>query len=237
MFKPKYLALILLLTIAAIPIYNTKAETKIWDGEVASIGGPVTSITSVVHQTYRIIATEVFSPGPGFTADAQYYTNEGYLWNWVTWLKPDGHSFLQINGADVNWGPFSNGDTFHTYTINYVGDGNPIVFNIIDWIDGNKSNNVCHLRVQIYETEMPGYTPGFWKHNIGVYLDYNNGSYSAFRDGTKLTGAMLESYAAIVGVSLQDAYDALSANGRGMDTVRRDMANAFNAAAGYGPYL
>ncbi len=82
----------------------------------------------------------------------------------------------------------------------------------------------------------PGYTPGFWKHNIGVYLGENPGKYSAFRDGTKLTAAMLEGYAAIVGVSLEEAYEDLSARGPGMNMVRADMANAFNAAAGYGPF-
>jgi hypothetical protein len=83
----------------------------------------------------------------------------------------------------------------------------------------------------------PGLTPGFWKHNIGVYLGENPGKYSAFPDGTKLNATLLEGYATTVGVTLQDAYDALSARGPGMDTVRADMANAFNAAAGYGPFV
>lgn len=83
----------------------------------------------------------------------------------------------------------------------------------------------------------PGYTPGFWKHNIGVALGYNPGDYSAFSDGTKLTAAMLAGYATTVGVTLEEAYEALSAKGPGMDTVRADMANAFNTAAGYGPFV
>jgi hypothetical protein len=84
----------------------------------------------------------------------------------------------------------------------------------------------------------PGYTPGFWKHNIGVALGYNRGSYSAFRDGTKLTMEMLEGYATTVGVTLQEAYDAVSAKGNreGQASIRANMANAFNAAAGYGPF-
>jgi len=84
----------------------------------------------------------------------------------------------------------------------------------------------------------PGYTPGFWKHNIGVALGYNPGDYSAFEDtGIKLTAAMLAGYAATVGVTLEEAYAALSAKGPGMDMVRANMANAFNAAAGYGPFV
>lgn len=82
-----------------------------------------------------------------------------------------------------------------------------------------------------------GYTPGFWKHNIGVALGYNKGAYSAFNDGTKLTKAMLEGYATIVGVTLQEAYTALTTmGGPPNDAIRNNMANAFNAAAGYGPF-
>jgi hypothetical protein len=83
----------------------------------------------------------------------------------------------------------------------------------------------------------PGYTPGFWKHNIGVSLGYNPGRYSAFSDGTKLTEVMLEGYADAIPVTLEEAYEALSAKGPGMDTVRADMANAFNTEAGYGPFV
>lgn len=98
------------------------------------------------------------------------------------------------------------------------------------------------IKVEIPPEEgPPGFTPGFWKHNIGVYLGLNNGNYSAFRggslDGIKLTAAMLEGYAATIGVTLQHAYDVLSMGGGGaIAQARIDMANAFNAAAGYGPF-
>ena len=36
--------------------------------------------------------------------------------------------------------------------------------------------------------------------------------------------------------SLQEAYDALNARGRGSDSIRLDAANQFNAAAGFLPY-
>ncbi len=88
----------------------------------------------------------------------------------------------------------------------------------------------------------PGFTPGFWKHNIGVALGINPGKYSAFSggplDGTKLTLALLQGYAADVGVTLQEAYAVLSTGGGGaIAQARIDMANAFNAAAGYGPFV
>jgi len=95
--------------------------------------------------------------------------------------------------------------------------------------------------VELSPPRCPGFTPGFWKHNIGVYLGLRHGSYSAFEggplDGVKVTGPMLEELAGIVGVSLEDAYDAVNAKGGPPNNmIRADMANAFNAAAGYGPF-
>jgi hypothetical protein len=81
-----------------------------------------------------------------------------------------------------------------------------------------------------------GYTPGFWKHNIRVALEYTRGSYSAFDDGTKVTKADLETWAGQIGVSLIDALADLTARGPGMNVVRDAMANDFNAAAGFGPF-
>ncbi len=88
----------------------------------------------------------------------------------------------------------------------------------------------------------PGFTPGFWKHNIGVALGYTNGAFSAFEggplDGQKVTLSLLNDLAATVGVSLQTAYTVMSTGGGGaIAQARIDMANAFNAAAGYGPFV
>jgi hypothetical protein len=83
-----------------------------------------------------------------------------------------------------------------------------------------------------------GYTPGFWKHNIGVCLGYRPGHFSAFNDGTKLSCTLLESYTAAAGYTLEEAWIALNAKGNknGEAAIRADCANAFNAAAGYGPF-
>jgi hypothetical protein len=102
------------------------------------------------------VATEAFSCGQ-YEADAMYYTTGPVGWNWVNHFPaPGGHSFLQINGADVNWGPFSNGDTRHTYSITYIGQGSPITFQIVDWIDQDYANNECHLPISIYLEEYKG---------------------------------------------------------------------------------
>ncbi|MEM3765645.1 MAG: hypothetical protein QXU46_01305 [Candidatus Bathyarchaeia archaeon] len=68
---------------------------------------------------------------------------------------------MQINGEDVNWGDFSNGDTGHAYSIYFIGTGSTITFRIVDWIDEDYTNNECHLPVEIYELppKYQGLTP------------------------------------------------------------------------------
>ena len=242
MRKALLMVMVFALALSMMQVYNVKAEeTLIWSGNVYSSGGTTTGPVLDAFIQYRVVAKEIFWYNyPEFlAADAMYYTDSLPSWTWINFFPaPDGHSFLQIDGKDVNWGTFSNGDTGHTYSIYYEGTGAAIKFKLIDWIDGEFNNNHCHLPVEIYSLPLEtGYTPGFWKHNIGVALGYNNGAYSAFRDGTKLTLAMLQTYAATVGVTLKQAYQALSARGPHMDTVRADMANAFNAAAGFGPFM
>lgn len=92
----------------------------------------------------------------------------------------------------------------------------------------------------------PGFTPGFWKHNIEVYLGDTNGAYSAFsggpRDGDKLTDAMMESFLNAIkaqpGMSSLTFEQALAyLNLPGWSTDRTNTANWFNWAAGYGPYV
>lgn len=236
------MVMVVALAFGMIQVHNAKAsETLIWWGNVYSNGGTTTGPVLDAFIQYRVVAKEIFwyNYAADLAADAMYYTNSPPHWDWTNHFPaPGGHSFLQIDGKDVDWGPFSNGNTGHTYSIYYEGTGAAIKLKLTDWIDGNYTNNYCHLPVEIYELPLEtGYTPGFWKHNIGVALGYNNGAYSAFRDGTKLTAAMLQTYAATVGVTLQEAYAALTAKGPHMDTVRANMANAFNAAAGYGPFI
>ena len=167
------LALLLALIIIVVPMSGVKAqETLIWQGLVYSNGDPVT--TSVILEDgrlYYIVVAEIwwYDKPNNLAADAQYYTTIGsdgwdIHWNWADHLPaPDGHSFLQINGMDISWGPFSNGDTGHTYSIYYFGQGAAIVFQLVDWIDDDYDNNDCHLPVKIYESPPSPRTIGFWK--------------------------------------------------------------------------
>lgn len=127
-------------------------ESLVWEGDVYSSGVPVTSVVLNAGTSYRIVASEVwFYDDPhNLAADAQYYTTSGAdSWDWLDSQRPDGHSFLQINEQDVDWGTFSNGDTNHMYSLYYVGAGAAVTFRIFDWVDQNVENNVCHLHVKI----------------------------------------------------------------------------------------
>jgi hypothetical protein len=81
-----------------------------------------------------------------------------------------------------------------------------------------------------------GLSPGFWKHNIGVYLTVAKGAYSSPYDGFDKTTmpAFLEG----LGIDLQEAYDVLTTRGGGIIAqARLDMANDLNTAAGFGIYV
>ncbi len=109
------------------------------------------------------------------------------------------------------------------------------------------------IELTIPQEKAPGFTPGFWKHDIEVRLShspYDEGltksSYNAFSggplDGVKLTDAKMDSLLAIVNTMpgfTTLTFDQALANLQlpGWNQLRTDTANAFNAAAGYGPYV
>ena len=126
----------------------------IWQGSVSSSGAPVVGPVLALGVNYSIVAYNRwwYSYADNLAADAEYYTTDfSDSWEWTNHFRVDDHSFLQIDGQDVEWGPFSNGDTNHTYTVQYVGQGTTITFAIVDWVDGNYANNECHLNITICE--------------------------------------------------------------------------------------
>lgn len=169
------MALLVSATIMLLPIYSAKAETLVWSGDVSSSGATLTGPVLISGRQYRIVGTysgEWWYDYPAnLQADAMYYTTiPGYMY-WVNYFPaPGGHSFLQINEMDQNWGSFSNGDTGHIYSLIYVGKGEAIRFRIVDWMDGNYTNNMCHIPLSIYLVEAYyGLTPGFWKNHRDVW--------------------------------------------------------------------
>jgi hypothetical protein len=97
----------------------------------------------------------------------------------------------------------------------------------------------------------PGFTPGFWKHNIEVRLSHptfnlglTKASYNAFSggpmDGVKLTDALMDGYMVDIGYAPTAANYLLLLGYlklNGWDPLRTSTANDFNEAAGYGPYV
>jgi len=90
----------------------------------------------------------------------------------------------------------------------------------------------------------PGFTPGFWKHNIEVRLGLTKGAYNAFEggplDGVKLTDAMMDGYLAAINTALGASFTFGTLLGylqlKGWDPLRTNTANWFNYEAGYGPF-
>jgi len=133
-------ASILLFTIVIISASEVHSqESLFWTGTAYSATGAIISTPTLVSGTeYHIVASEMFwyNYSGNLAADAMYYTtNSTDSWNWLNnYPAPGGHSFLEINGEDVNWGSFSNGDTGHQYSITFVGTGVPITFQVYDWV-------------------------------------------------------------------------------------------------------
>lgn len=156
----------LMLFLMSMPMVCTCAleEELVWEGTVYSSGEEV--FTSILKQgDYRIVAEEIwwYNYPAYLAADAQYYTTDNSsAWHWGNHFPaPDGHSFLQINREDVDWGPFSNGywepTRGHSYTIYYTWRcTGKISFRIMDWMDGNHGNNVSHINLRIYKVVTVG---------------------------------------------------------------------------------
>lgn len=141
-----------------------KSLSLLWEDQVPSSGLEVTSPVLISGEQHTILVSDRWwysKPSEdNLAADAMYYTTD-YTdsWDWINnFATPGGHSFLQIDGQDVDWGPFSNGDTNHTYSINYTGQDAALVFRIVDWVDGNYTNNECKLLVRIYDEYLVGGT-------------------------------------------------------------------------------
>ena len=87
----------------------------------------------------------------------------------------------------------------------------------------------------------PGLSPGFWKHNVGVYLGYANGAYSdpGYPPPCPSKEGMAAFFAQWDTSSLEDLYDDLSTRGGGAAgaATRVNAANVFNTAADLSPYV
>jgi hypothetical protein len=88
----------------------------------------------------------------------------------------------------------------------------------------------------------PGLSPGFWKHNVRVALEYP-GEYSVPHEGDSPVDYDMIVYLAKLATGETDntlallaALADLTATGPGSEMIRLDMANLFNLYAGYADY-
>jgi len=102
----------------------------------------------------------------------------------------------------------------------------------------------CIPAPPLCECMPPGFTPGFWKHDIEVRLGLTNGAYNAFEggplDGVKLTDALMDGYLAAINTALGTSFTFAQLlgylQGPGWSADRTNTANWFNFVAGYGPF-
>lgn len=81
------------------------------------------------------------------------------------------------------------------------------------------------------------YTPGYWKHNVTVYVeDRHENSYAADVAGIKESDASMEAYEAWIianidaAFTLADAYGDFWERGPGVQERRQELADWFNMA-------
>ena len=153
--------LLILATVVASIAPVVALQSPIWTGQVSSTGEQVVGPILLDGREYRIVVSGswLYDEPNNLAADSQYYTTNytnSVFWEEPIFVAPTGHSFLQINGLDIDWGSFSNGDTNHTYTAFLIGDESAITFRIVDWLDGNYTNNVCHISLQVFVSHAVG---------------------------------------------------------------------------------
>jgi hypothetical protein len=83
---------------------------------------------------------------------------------------------------------------------------------------------------------VPGRTPGYWKHNIGVYCGEAHGAYSWYFGNVKLNDATVGYILTQAGVTCEEALAALSARGPGSEVIRNRMNFRLNIAANLNPF-
>ena len=93
----------------------------------------------------------------------------------------------------------------------------------------------CRRRCRCYHK----YTPGYWKHNVTVYVEERNDkSYAADIDNVKESDSSMEAYEAWIianrdpTFTLEKAYNIFWTKAPSWQEARQQLANWFNAAKG-----
>jgi hypothetical protein len=123
-----------------------ESERLIWDQWTCSGGGNYMSPILTDARQYRIEVSNqfIYNTTLDGRADAKYYSPD----TWTNYYPaPDGHSLMQIDGGDIDWGAYNSG---HVYSILFEGTGASLRFQIVDWVDSTSGNNGGSLRIRIY---------------------------------------------------------------------------------------
>jgi len=212
---------------------------------------PGTSVTASVTSPvagpagYRYVCTgwtgtgDVPGSGTGTTVTFTINQDSGLTWNWKTQtyltVKTDPPGIVTIPGE--GWydllayvtltAPAVPGYVFSYWDFNGVSQGsgvNPITVQV-------KCVATAHYDCTIQ------YTPGYWKHNVRVYVE-GRGSYAADIDGVKESDASMEAYEAWIHANIYSGFTLECANvvfwlrGRGVQPMRQVLADWFNFAKG-----
>lgn len=149
------------------------------------------------------------------------------IWYFTDGTSVSGAALAMVNAAEANLGynPVTMGGTVLAI----------ICYDSID--DNNVQNTIIELRKPC----LPGLSPGFWKHNVGVFLGIAKGSFSD--PGPNLEGVTKTSMENFLGqwsdAELTARYNDLNTKGggaAGADT-RVNAANVFNNALGLANYM
>ncbi len=117
---------------------------------VSALNAPViTSGASLDTGTwYRFVVEGTYNAGDSITADAEYSSRLGHAW--LDGVEPpyDGYGAnlldLMVNNGFVDWGNFNPSNV---YTLDFLGLGDTVTFQINDFYPSNDSGN---LNVKIY---------------------------------------------------------------------------------------
>jgi hypothetical protein len=117
---------------------------------VPALNTPVitSSVSLDAGAWYRFEVSGTYNAGDSITADAEYSSRLGHAW--LDGVEPpyDGYGLdlldLKVNDGFLNWGPYNDS---HIYTLDFMGLGNTVQFQINDFYPSNDSGN---LNVKIY---------------------------------------------------------------------------------------
>jgi hypothetical protein len=178
----RYIVIGLVVVMTMIPLVSAGEIWSGWvyskDGGSGATGAIVTTPDLPSNAVCTVTAKEIFwynwAANLKLEADAQcYQTSAGGAFI----PAPDGHSFLQLGTGeplDVSWGPCTNS---HVYTYDLLGTGDPLNLRIYDWIDGDVTNNNCHLPVTVSCEAAGG--DGCWITGGGRILN-EDGTYDSY---------------------------------------------------------